>query len=68
MKLIAISAQFSPVCGHNLIYPKGLAGYMEEETMASCIQSEGFEYTLCLQLNRIANTLERLLKSAEMSP
>jgi hypothetical protein len=40
---------------------------MDEETMDNCIKQEGHEYTLCLQLNRIANTLERLLKISEMS-
>lgn len=40
---------------------------MDEETMDTCIKQYGQEYTTCLQLTRIANTLERLLKLSEMS-
>lgn len=40
---------------------------MEEETMKICCDEYGIPYTTCLQLNRIANTLERLLKISEMS-
>jgi len=40
---------------------------MDEEIMTDCLKTNGFEYTMCLQLTRIANTLERLLKISEMS-
>jgi hypothetical protein len=40
---------------------------MDEETMTDCLKTNGFEYTMCLQLTRIANTLERLLRISEMS-
>jgi hypothetical protein len=53
---------------YNTHIAEGVSIGMDEETMSRCIEQEGHEYTLCLELNRIANTLERLLKLAEMRP